>query len=98
MNGLNQQVNLPEDKQNSTLRDHFYRETSKRLGALEAGLSDEREFLAVEYSIADIMYYPYLKPLWAMEVPILMCRPALLSWLERVSQREAIRRLELPSQ
>ena len=76
--------------------DRYQNETRRLYGVLEAQLAGH-EYLAGDYSIADIATYPWVRVHgWAgVEIHDL---PHLRGWLERVGKRPAVPRgLEIPS-
>ena len=70
----------------------FRGEVGRLLGVLDRILADDRPYLAGEYSIGDIMHYPWLHPVLALQVPELMQRPRVVAWLERMAKRPAVER------
>ena len=67
-------------------------EVKRLLGVLDRILSDGRPYLAGEYSIGDIMHYPWLQILLAMKVPMVTELPRVVAWLERIKARPAVQR------
>ena len=65
---------------------------SRLLGVLDRILADDRPFLAGEYSIGDVMHYPWLQPLLALKAPPLLELPRVVAWLERIGARPAVQR------
>ncbi len=71
----------------------IFSEEMKRLyGVLDRILSDGREYLAVEYSIGDIMHSPWLVLPLDMRAPDLVAFPRVVEWLERIGKRPAVER------
>ena len=70
----------------------FSGEVGRLVGVLDRILSDGRPYLAGEYSIGDIMHYPWLQPVLALKAPQLMKRPGVVAWLERIAKRPAVER------
>ena len=71
----------------------FADEVDRLIGVLDRILSDNREFLVGEYSIADIMHYPWLQPVLALAAPQLIKRPRVVEWLCRIADRPATQRV-----
>ncbi len=70
----------------------FLGEVSRLIGVLDRILADGRPYLAREFGIADIMHYPWMKPMLALKAPPLMERKAVVEWLERIDERPAVQR------
>jgi GST-like protein len=62
------------------------------LGVLERILADGRPYLAGDYSIGDIMHYPWLQPLVALKAPPLLENERVVAWMERTAARPAVQR------
>jgi len=86
------QLRRPEEERNQEMIEIFRGEVGRLLGVLDRILADDRPYLAGEYSIGDIMHYPWLHPVLALQVPELMQRPRLVAWLERMAKRPAVER------
>jgi GST-like protein len=89
---LGAQLRRPEAERNAEMVQIFSDEVKRLLGVLDRILSDGREYLAGEYSIGDIMHYPWLALLLALKVPMLMELPRVVAWLERIGARPAVRK------
>ena len=72
--------------------DIFMGEVDRLLGVIDRILSDGRPYLAGEYSIGDIMHYPWLAIAMGLKVPVLMQRERVVAWLERIGERPAVQR------
>lgn len=70
----------------------FSEEVDRLLGVLERILADGRPYLAHEYSIGDIMHYPWLHPVLALGVPMITERKRVVAWMERIAARPAVER------
>ena len=90
LGGLSTQLQRPESERNSEMVEIFAAEVDRIFGVLEHLLRDDRPYLAGDYSIADIMHYPWLQPVWGLGARQLTERPALVAWLERMSKRPAV--------
>jgi GST-like protein len=92
------QVRKPEAERNAEMFKIFSDEVSRLCGVLERILSDGRPYLAREYSIGDIMHYPWLQPLHAFKAPMLMERKRVAEWLDRIAERPAVKKgMAIPS-
>ena len=92
------QLRRPEDERNQEMIEIFSGEGERLLGVLESILGDGREFLAGEYSIADIMHVGWLQLMLALKAPMLMKHARVVAWLERIIARPAVQRgLAVPS-
>lgn len=70
----------------------FASEVGRLIGVLDRILADGRPFLAGDYSIGDIMHYPWLSVVLGLKAPMLMERASVVSWLERIGERPAVQR------
>ncbi len=86
------QLRRPEGERNTEMIQIFSEEMARLLGVIDRILSDDRPYLAGEYSIGDIMHYPWLQAVLGLKVPALMERPRVVSWLERIAERPAVQR------
>jgi GSH-dependent disulfide-bond oxidoreductase len=59
---------------------------------LERILSDGRPYLAGDYSIGDIMHYPWLSPALGLKFPAVLERKRVVAWLERIGARPPVQR------
>lgn len=87
---LNDQLVASEDQRIPGMMELFMDESMRLAAVLELHFADGREYLAGDYSIADIMHYPWLKAAIDMQVPALLEKTALVSWIERVSARPGV--------
>ena len=75
--------------------ERFVGESLRIVGVLNTGLS-EREYLAGDYSIADIATYPWVRAAWepfsAMMPDEIAKLPNVAAWLERMAARPAVER------
>ena len=95
---LGQQLRRPEGERNQEMVEIFTDEVDRLLGALDRILEDGRPYLAGEYSIGDIMHYPWLTPLYNLKAPQLMGRERVKSWHERIAERPAVQKgMSVPS-
>lgn len=79
-----------EGEKNAEMIQIFSAEMARLYGVLDRILADGREYLAGDYSIGDIMHYPWLSFPLALEMPELMKLPRLVAWLERIAARPAV--------
>ncbi|MBW2282302.1 MAG: glutathione S-transferase family protein [Deltaproteobacteria bacterium] len=92
------QIRRPEAERNQEMIEIFSGEMDRLLGVLDRILEDGREYLAGEYSIGDIMHVGWLHPMLNLKAPMLMNRPRVVDWLERIIARPAVQRgLAVPS-
>ena len=75
--------------------ERYVKETSRLYGVLNKQLADGREFIAGEYSLADMACYPWVVP-HERQQQKLADFPHLTRWFERIGQRPAtVRAYEL---
>ncbi len=67
-------------------------EMARLYGVLERILADGREYLAGEFSIGDVMHYPWLKFPLDMQAADLVANKKVVEWLERIGKRPAVQR------
>lgn len=92
------QVRRPEAERNAEMLQIFAGEVDRLIGVIDRILADGRLHLAGEYSIGDIMHYPWLAPLRGLEAPQLMQRERVVAWFDRISERPAVRRgMQVPA-
>jgi GST-like protein len=95
---LGAQLRKPANERNVEIVEIFGDEVSRLLAVLDRILEDGRPYLAGDYSIGDIMHYPWLQPLHAMKAPPLLDQPHALAWVERIAARPAVARgMAVPS-
>jgi len=68
--------------------------TRRALGVLEGALAQGRDYLAGDYSIADMILYPWMTILEDFSDIPLSDYPLLESWTARIGERDAIKRAE----
>lgn len=89
---LGQQLRRPEAERNREMVGIFSAEVDRLLGVLDRILADGRPYLAGEYSIGDIMHFPWLAPVYNLKAPQLHARERVKSWYERIAERPAVQR------
>ena len=95
---LGAQLRRPEGERNHEMVQTFSDEVKRLIGVLDRILADGRLYLAGDYSIGDIMHYPWLQPLMGLRAPMLMEQPRVVAWLERIGARPAVQRgMKVPS-
>ena len=95
---LGAQLRRPEGERNREMVEIFGEEVKRLIGVLDRILADGRLYLAGDYSIGDIMHYPWLQPLQGFRAPMLMECPKVVAWLERIGARPAVQRgMKVPS-
>jgi len=77
-----------ESEQLSYSRERYAKEVDRLLGVLDRRLRD-RDFIAGEYSIADMATFPWVRSARNMGLP-LAAFPSLVAWVERVRARPAV--------
>jgi GST-like protein len=70
----------------------FQGEMSRLYGVIDRILADGRPFLAGDYSIGDIMHYPWLKFPLDLKFPDLVKQERVVKWLERIGERPAVKK------
>ena len=71
--------------------DRYVRETARLYRVLDTHLSDGRDFIAGEYSIADMACYPWIVP-HQRQQQNLDDFPSLKRWFDRIAERPAAQR------
>ena len=89
---LGAQVRRPEGERNQEMVQIFSEEVGRLIGVLDRILADGRSYLAGDYSIGDIMHYPWMYPVLGLKAPMLMERKAVVEWMERIGERPAVQR------
>jgi GSH-dependent disulfide-bond oxidoreductase len=89
---LNNQLTAPDDKKIPGMLEQFYAEAVRLAEVMDRMLGDDRPFLAGDYSIADIMHYPWLKAGLDKGFPALVENPRLTAWLGRIGERAAVKK------
>ena len=95
---LGQQINRPEKERNAEMIQIFFEESNRVFGVLDGVLASGRDYLAGDYSIADIMTYPWIKAAYDAQAGLVTPFKSLMPWLERVGARPAVQRgMAVPS-
>lgn len=89
---LNDQLTAANDEKIPAMADLFYAEAVRLTEVLNRMLVDGRSYLAVDYSIADIMHYPWLTAAVDLQFPALVEKPLLVDWIKRIGARPAVQR------
>lgn len=89
---LNDQLTAADADKIPGMLDLFNAEAVRLSEVLERMLIDERPYLAGNYSIADIMHYPWLAVALEREFPALVEKQRLVDWIERIGSRPAVQR------
>lgn len=71
--------------------ERYVKETARLYGVLDRQLADGREFIAGEYSVADMACYPWIVP-YEFQQQRLEDFPHLARWFERIRERPATKR------
>lgn len=88
---LNDQLTAPDEEKNPQMIQLFLSEEIRLTEVLDRMLEDDRPLLAGDYSIADVMHYPWLKAVLDLQFPAMMEKPRLPQWMERISKRAAVK-------
>jgi glutathione S-transferase len=80
-----------EKPRNEKAYEKFIDESKRLAGVLDGRLKD-REYIAGEYSIADIANYPWFEGIGKFEPSILESVPAVHAWMKRMSERPAVKK------
>ncbi len=87
---LNEQLTASDADRNPQMMALFFGECVRLTSVVERMLGDGRPFLAGDYSIADIMHYPWLKAGLDHGFPALLDKPIVTEWLARIGERPAV--------
>jgi GST-like protein len=82
----------PAAERNAEMVQTFSDEVTRLLGVIDRILADGRDYLAREYSIGDIMHFPWLSALHGLRAPQLVSLPRVTAWLDRIGARPAVQR------
>ncbi len=81
-----------EGDKNTEMIEIFGGELHRLGGVIERILSDGRDYLAGDYSIGDIMHYPWMSIGLGLGIPQIVEYPGVVAWLERIGERPAVQR------
>jgi GST-like protein len=87
---LGSQFNLPDSERNDGMVTIFLEECLRVFGVLDTILAAEPDYLAGDYSIADIMTYPWIKAAKDAQPAFVEPYEHLCAWIERVGARPAV--------
>ena len=90
MAGQNHHFNIYAPEKIPYAMERFTKETGRLYGVLNKRLAD-REFVAGDYSIADMAIYPWIVP-WEKQGQNLDELPNLKRWFGRIAERPAVKR------
>jgi GST-like protein len=95
---LGQQINRPEKERNNEMIQIFLEESNRVFGVLETVLAGGRDHLGGDFSIADVMTYPWIQAAYDAQAALVTPFKSLTAWLERVGARPAVKRgMAVPS-
>lgn len=87
-----------EGEKNQEMIDIFQGECERLFGVLDRILADGRDYLAGDYSIGDIMHYPWLKIPRDLGFPGLVKHERVVAWLDRIGARPAVEKgMQIPA-
>ncbi|MFK7978122.1 MAG: glutathione S-transferase family protein [Halioglobus sp.] len=89
---LNDQLTAEDSDKIPRMIELFYAEAVRLSEVLERMLEDERPYLAGNYSIADIMHFPWLTAALDLQFPALVEKQVVVDWIERIATRPAVQR------
>ena len=81
-----------EGEKNQEMIAIFQGEVARLFGVIDHILADGRPYLAGDYSIGDIMHYPWLRFPLDLKFPDLIKLPRVVGWLERIAERPAVKK------
>lgn len=82
-----------EGEKNPEMIEIFQGEMDRLCGVLDRILANgDRDYLAGNYSIGDIMHFPWLQIAQGIGAPWILSRPRLVAWLDRIAARPAVQR------
>ena len=88
---LGSQFNLPDGERNDGMVSIFLEESLRVFGVLDTILAEGgKEYLAGDYSIADIMTYPWIKAAEDAQAEFVEPYVNLREWMGRVAARPAV--------
>lgn len=88
---LNDQITAADADKIPAMQALFFEEAVRLTGVVDRMLADGRAFLAGDYSIADIMHYPWLKAGLDLGFPALVDKSQITGWLARIGDRPAVK-------
>ena len=88
-----------EGDKNAEMIEIFQGEIDRLCGVIDRILENgDREYLTGEYTIGDIMHFPWLRLAQSIGAPWITSRPRLVDWLDRIAARPAVRRgMDVPA-
>jgi GST-like protein len=81
-----------EGDKNAEMIEIFGGEMDRLLGVIDRILDDDRDYLAGDYSIGDIMHFPWLRVAQNLGISWITERPRVGAWLDRIAARPAVER------
>jgi GST-like protein len=86
-----------QGEKNQEMIDLFGAEMDRLVGVIDRILEDGRAYMVGDYSIGDIMHFPWLRLAQQLGVPWISERPRVVDWLDRIAERPAVvRGLSVP--
>jgi GST-like protein len=77
-------------EKNEEMIEIFGGEMDRLMGVIDRILSDGRDYLAGDYTIGDIMHFPWLRIAQNIGVPWITGRERVAGWLDRIADRPAV--------
>ncbi|HIF92069.1 MAG TPA: glutathione S-transferase family protein [Myxococcales bacterium] len=82
-----------EGEKNPEMIEIFGGEMDRLCGVIDRILgSGDRDYLTGEYSIGDIMHFPWLRIAQSIGADWVTSRPRVVDWLDRIAERPAVER------
>ena len=82
-----------EGEKNEEMIEIFQAEMDRLCGVIDRILEEgDRDYLTGEYTIGDIMHFPWLRLAQNIGAPWVTSRPRLDAWLDRIAARPAVER------
>jgi len=89
---LGSQLNRPEAERNDEMIRIFLEESLRVFGVLDSVLAGSGSYLAGDYSIADLMSYPWIHAAQSAQASAVEPFTHVVAWLDRVGSRDAVKR------
>ena len=89
-----------EGEKNQEMIEIFGGEMDRLCGVIDRILADgDRDYLAGDYTIGDIMHFPWLRIAQNIGADWITSRPRLVDWLDRIAARPAVEKgMQIPAE